>query len=163
VWATRIGRRLARSKQTARVRIARDELGHLRELSRTIDALEAEVADLVAQVAPRLLGEPGFGALTAGKPIREIAGGKRFSSDAKLARAGGIAPRRPVPDIPTHRFLDIGATKALVRLVDVVVPEVLLAGSGDRGWQGWRALATRHRLGSCLRRSTSSTAPRSKS
>ena len=46
-WAGRIGRRLARAEQTARVRIARDELRHLRELSHTINALEAEIAGLV--------------------------------------------------------------------------------------------------------------------
>ena len=63
--ATRIARRLARAEQTARVRIARDELRHLRELSHTIDALEAEIAELVAQAAPQLLAEPGFGPLTA--------------------------------------------------------------------------------------------------
>ena len=40
-WTGTIGRRLAHAEQTARVRIARDELRHLRELSQTIDALEA--------------------------------------------------------------------------------------------------------------------------
>ena len=74
------------------MRIARDELSHMRELSHTINALEAEIAQLVAQVAPQLLAEPGFGPLTAGKLIGEIAGAHRFSSDAKLARASGIAP-----------------------------------------------------------------------
>jgi hypothetical protein len=50
---------VARAEQTARVRIARDELRQMRELSRTIDALEAEIAGLVDQVAPQLLAEPG--------------------------------------------------------------------------------------------------------
>jgi len=76
-WTTRIARRLGRAEQTARVRIARDELRHLRELSMTVDALEAEIADLVAEVAPQLLAEPGFGPLTAGKLIGEIAGAQR--------------------------------------------------------------------------------------
>jgi hypothetical protein len=48
-----------------RVRIARDELRRIRELSQTIKALEAEIATLVGQVAPQLLTEPGFGPLTA--------------------------------------------------------------------------------------------------
>ena len=91
-WSTRIARRLARAEQTARVRIARDELRRLRELTVAADALEAEIADLVAQVAPRLLAEPGFGPLTAAKLIGEIAGAGRFASDAKLARAAGLAP-----------------------------------------------------------------------
>jgi transposase len=66
-WATKIARRLARAEQTMRVRIARDELRRLRELTVAVDALEAEIADLVAQVAPQLLTEPGFGPLTAAK------------------------------------------------------------------------------------------------
>jgi transposase len=112
-WSGRIGRRLARAEQTARVRIARDELRHLRELSHTVDALEAEIAQLVAQVAPQLLSEPGFGPLTAGKLIGEIAGAERFSSDAKLARAGGIAPI-PVSSGNTNRHrLDRGGNRQI--------------------------------------------------
>lgn len=91
-WTGRIARRLARCEQTARVRVARDELRRIRELSAAIDALELEVADLVAQVAPRLLAEPGCGALTAAKLVGEIAGADRFATDAKLARAAGVAP-----------------------------------------------------------------------
>jgi transposase len=112
-WTSRVARRLARSEQTARVRIARDELRQMRELSHTIDALEAEIADLVTQVAPHLLAEPGFGPLTAGKLIGEIAGVQRFSSDAKLARAGGIAPI-PVSSGKTNRHrLDRGGNRQI--------------------------------------------------
>lgn len=112
-WSTRLARRLARAEQTARVRIARDEISHLRELSHTINALETEIAELVAQVAPQLLAEPGFGPLTAGKLIGEIAGAHRFSSDAKLARAGGIAPI-PVSSGNTNRHrLDRGGNRQI--------------------------------------------------
>jgi transposase len=61
-------------------------------ISHTINALEAEIADLVAQVAPQLLAERGCGPLTAAKLVGEIAGAGRFATDAKLARAAGIAP-----------------------------------------------------------------------
>jgi transposase len=112
-WPARIARRLARAEQTTRVRIARDELRHLRELSDTINLLEAEIAELVAQVAPQLLAEPGFGPLTAGKLIGEIAGAQRFSSDAKLARAAGIAPI-PVSSGNTNRHrLDRGGNRQI--------------------------------------------------
>jgi transposase len=77
-WGPRIARRLARAEQTMRVRIARDELRRLRELTQAINALEAEIAALVAQVAPQLLAEPGFGPLTAAKLVGEIAGATRF-------------------------------------------------------------------------------------
>ena len=75
-----------------RVRIARDELRRLRELTQAINALEAEIAELVAQVAPQLLDEPGFGPLTAAKLVGEIAGAARFSSDAKLRGRVGAHP-----------------------------------------------------------------------
>jgi transposase len=91
-WAPRVARRLARAEQTMRVRIARDELRRIRELSQTIKALETEIAKLVATVAPQLLTEPGFGPLTAAKLVGEIAGAGRFATDAKLARAAGLAP-----------------------------------------------------------------------
>jgi transposase len=41
-WSIRIGRRLARAEQTARVRIARDELRRLRELTLAVRRLERE-------------------------------------------------------------------------------------------------------------------------
>ena len=91
-WTIKIARRLARAEQTMRVRIARDELRRIRELSQTIKALEREIAGLVAAVAPQLLCEPGFGPLTAAKLVGEIAGAGRFATDAKLARAAGLAP-----------------------------------------------------------------------
>jgi transposase len=108
-----IARRLARAEQTTRVRIARDELAHIRELSQTITELQSEITGLVEQVAPQLLTEPGFGALTAGKLIGEIAGAQRFSSDAKLARASGIAPI-PVSSGKTNRHrLDRGGNRQI--------------------------------------------------
>jgi transposase len=112
-WQTKLGRRLARAEQTARVRIARDELRHIRELTQIIDAYEIEIGDLVDQVAPQLLSEPGFGALTAGKLIGEIAGASRFATDAKLARAAGVAPI-PVSSGKTNRHrLDRGGNRQI--------------------------------------------------
>jgi hypothetical protein len=69
-----------------RVRIARDELRRLRELTQAINALEAEIAELIGHVARQLLTEPG-GPLTAAKLVGEIAGADRFATDAKLARS----------------------------------------------------------------------------
>jgi transposase len=112
-WSTRIARRLARAEQTARVRIARDELRRLRDLTVAADALEAEIAELVTQAAPQLLDEPGFGPLTAAKLIGEIAGVQRFATEAKLARAAGIAPI-PVSSGKTNRHrLDRGGNRQI--------------------------------------------------
>ena len=60
-WATRIARRLARAEQTTRIRIARDELRHLRELSHTINELEAEISDLVSQSRRNCSPSPASG------------------------------------------------------------------------------------------------------
>ena len=112
-WSARIARRLARAEQTMRVRIARDELRRLRELTQAINALEAEIAELVGQVAPQLLDEPGFGPLTAAKLVGEIAGAARFATDAKLARAAGLAPI-PVSSGRTDRHrLDRGGNRQI--------------------------------------------------
>ena len=108
-----IARRLARAEQTTRVRIASDELRRIRELTRAIKALEAEIGQLVAQIAPQLLPEPGFGPLTAAKLVGEIAGAGRFASDAKLARAAGVAPI-PVSSANTNRHrLDRGGNRQI--------------------------------------------------
>jgi transposase len=110
-WAPRVARRLARAEQTMRVRIARDELRRIRELSQAIKALEREIAALVAQVAPQLLCQPGFGPLTAAKLVGEIAGAGRFATDAKLARAAGLAPI-PASSGKTNRHrLDRGGNR----------------------------------------------------
>ena len=57
-----------------------------------INQLEREITELVEQIAPRLLDEPGFGPLIAAKLVGEIAGAQRFATPAKLARAAGVAP-----------------------------------------------------------------------
>ena len=112
-WSTRIGRRLARAEPSTRVRIARDELRRLRELTQTIKSLEAEIADLVATIAPQLLCEPGLGPLTAAKLVGEIAGASRFASDAKLARSAGLAPI-PISSGKTNRHrLDRGHNRQI--------------------------------------------------
>jgi transposase len=91
-WTLRVGRRLARAEQTMRVRIARDELRRLRELTLTVNQLERDITELVEQIAPQLLTQPGFGPLIAAKLVGEIAGAQRFATPAKLARVAGVAP-----------------------------------------------------------------------
>jgi len=112
-WATRIGRRLARARQTMRVRIARDELRRLRELTLAINRLEREIGELVAQIAPQLLSEPGFGPLIAAQLVGEIAGAQRFATAAKLARAAGVAPIPASPGNTQRHRLDHGANRQI--------------------------------------------------
>ena len=99
-WAPRVARRLARAEQTMRVRIARDELRRIRELSQTIKALEREIAGLVATIAPQLLSEPGFGPLTAAKLVGEIAGAHRFATRPSWPAPPGSRRSPPAPATP---------------------------------------------------------------
>ena len=112
-WQEHVAGRLARAPQTTRVRIARDELRRIRELSRTINTLAQELATLVAKLAPRLLAEPGCGVLTAAKLIGEIAGIDRFASDAKLARIAGAAPIPASSGRTDRHRLDRGGNRQL--------------------------------------------------
>jgi transposase len=116
--STRLARRLARAEQTMRVRIARDEPRRLRELTQTIKSLQAEIADLVGRLAPQPVAEPGCGPLTAAKLVAEIAGAGRLASDAKLARAAGLAPI-PVSSAKTNRHrLDRGGNRQINAAID---------------------------------------------
>jgi transposase len=73
-------------------RIACELVAHIRDLTRTIDGLEREIARLVADVAPALLALPGCGPLTAAKIVGETAGMTRFRSKEAFTRHNGSAP-----------------------------------------------------------------------
>jgi transposase len=112
-WQQTIAGRLTRAEQVARVRVARDELRRIRELTRKINALQAEIAGFVAQVAPQLLDEVGCGPLTAAKLIAEIAGIDRFTTDAQLARSCGVAPIPASSGRRQRHRLDRGGNRQL--------------------------------------------------
>ena len=112
-WLEKVSRRLGRAEQSARVRVARQLLRQIAQRTQRIRALERELAPLVAEYAPQLLAERGCGTLTAAKLIGEIAGADRFSSHAKLARTGGVAPI-PVQSGRSDRHrLDRGGNRQL--------------------------------------------------
>jgi transposase len=112
-WLDKLDRKLARNTQTTRVRVSRDQLKLIRQLSRRIVELETELRPLVADYAPQLLAEPGCGPLTAAKLIGEIAGAHRFKTDAQLARNAGVAPI-PASSGNTQRHrLDRGGNRQL--------------------------------------------------
>jgi transposase len=112
-WQQQVARRLRGAEQTARVRIARDEIRRITDLTRTINQLHQELAALVAHTAPQLLADRGLGVLTAAKLIGEIAGIDRFTTDAQLARLAACAPI-PVSSGRTDRHrLDRGGNRQL--------------------------------------------------
>ena len=73
-------------------RLARELLEDIAALTARANALEKELATLVAQQAPALLELPGCGALSAAKIVGETAGINRFADDAKYAMHAGVAP-----------------------------------------------------------------------
>jgi transposase len=88
----RIARRLAALPQTARVRIARDQLRRIRELTRAERALQSELIALITATRPDLLAERGIGPSTAAILIGRSAGAARFATDGHYARQAGVAP-----------------------------------------------------------------------
>jgi transposase len=73
-------------------RLARELVVRIRELTFAIDALEREIARMVAELTPTLLALTGCGPLTAAKLVGETAGIERFRSKAAFARHNGSAP-----------------------------------------------------------------------
>jgi transposase len=91
-WVERVSRRLAKLPQTARVRVARDELRRIRELTRAERALERELRSAIAGLRPEVLAEDGIGTMTAATLIGHTAGAARFPTDGHFARLAGAAP-----------------------------------------------------------------------
>ncbi len=87
-----LAQRLARREQTAQVRICRDLLTQIGDLTRRERELAVEIGELAKGYAPELFELPGVARLTAGKLIGEIGGVARFRNDAALARHAGCAP-----------------------------------------------------------------------
>jgi transposase len=92
VWLDRTDRRLKRLQQTARVRVARDELRRIRELTRTANQLEREIKTLILEQRPELLAWKGCGTISAATLIGRTAGAQRFATDGHFARQAGAAP-----------------------------------------------------------------------
>ncbi len=88
----RVDRRLRGMSPGARVSVAREQVSQIRGLTRRVNALESELAELVEAHRPQLLAEMGCGALTAAILIGRTAGAERFASDASFALQSGTAP-----------------------------------------------------------------------
>jgi transposase len=145
-WSSRIGRRLARAQQTVRVRIARDELRRLRELTLAINRLEREITERVGQIAPQLLSAPGFGPLIAAKLVGEIAGAQRFATAAKLARAAGVAPIPASSGNTRRQRLDQGGNRQINAALHRVIVTRARCHQPTRDY-----IARRHREGKSTR------------
>ena len=72
--------------------LALQELADITRLTEDINAMEDRITDRVRDVAPRLYGMPGCGAVTAAKIMGEAALVTRFSGEAAFAQHAGLAP-----------------------------------------------------------------------
>jgi transposase len=116
----RVDRRLRKLGAGARVRIAREQVSHLRGLNREIDALHRELAELVKTHRPKLVAEMGCGALTAAILIGHTAGNERFGSDASFALQTGTAPIPCSSGQRTQHRLNRGGDRQLNHALHVI-------------------------------------------
>jgi transposase len=120
VWQAKVRRRLARLQQTARVRIAREQITRIAELTRQAKDAEAELDRLTASHSPLLREELGCGPITAGILIGHTAGAERFATDSKFARQAGVAPI-PASSGKTQRHrLHPGGNRQLNRALHII-------------------------------------------
>jgi transposase len=116
----RLDRRLRRLAPSVRLRIAREELAHIRALTRQAQALERELLDLINAYRPRLLQEQGCGTLTAALLIGRTAGAQQFRSDGCFARQSGTAPIPSSTGQRTQHRLDPGGDRQLNRALHTI-------------------------------------------
>jgi transposase len=116
----RLDRHLRSQPAGARNRIAREQLAHLRQLNRRIDALQSELAELVAARRPELLAEHGCGPLTAAILIGHTAGNQRFRSEAAFALQCGTAPIPCSSGKRTQHRLNRGGDRQLNHALHII-------------------------------------------
>ena len=112
-WAPRVARRLAGLSRPCASASPATSCGASASSRRRSRRSSAEIAQLVATIAPQLLTEPGFGPLTAAKLVGEIAGAQRFATPAKLARAAGVAPIPASSGNTQRQRLDQGGNRQI--------------------------------------------------
>ena len=88
----RLKRRLAKQPPSALLRICRELLARIGELTVQVRALERDLRPLVRRHAPALLALPGVGVINAARLLAEVADVRRFQTEAKLALYAGVAP-----------------------------------------------------------------------
>jgi transposase len=117
-----LSRRLGRHGGV-QVRICRELLTRIGEITRAEEALRAEIAALIRPLAPGLLAISGVGDLIAARLLVET-GGDRFATDARLARHAGCAPIEVSSGrVSRHRLSRMGNRKLNAALHQVVLTQ----------------------------------------
>jgi transposase len=116
----RVDRRLRKLPAGARVRVAREQVAHIRQLNRRIEQLKRELLELVGAHRPQLLSETGCGPLVAATLIGRTAGAQRFRSDASFALQSGTAPIPCSSGKRTQHRLNRGGDRQLNHALHVI-------------------------------------------
>jgi transposase len=120
-----LSQRLGRYGSGVQVRICRELLVRIGELTRQEAALRTEIAERVRPLAPGLLAISGVGDLIAARLLVETGGPGRFASDAALARHAGCAPIEVSSGrTRRHRLSRLGNRKLNAALHQVVLTQV---------------------------------------
>lgn len=132
--------KLARREQTVQVRVCRELVRDIAAASRRIDALQREIAAMVAEQAPDLLEIPGCGALTAAKLVAETGNPSRFRNEACFAMHSGTAPI-PASSGRTnrHRLARGGNRQLNAAIHRIAVTQIRLNGPGRDFYQRRRS------------------------
>jgi transposase len=120
VTHAKIRRRLTRLPQTARVRVAGQQLNRIAELSRQILDLHHELDTLTEAHNPALRNETGCGPVTAAILIGHTAGAQRFAPDATFARQTGTAPIPASSGKTTRHRLHRGGDRQLNKAIHLI-------------------------------------------
>jgi transposase len=120
VVLAKVDRKLRTFKSEPRARVAREELSHIRTLTRQARVLERELHALVKAHRPALLAETGCGALTAAALIGRVAVAERFATDAQFARQAGVAPIPASSGQRNRHRLHRGGDRQLNRALHVI-------------------------------------------
>jgi transposase len=116
----RVDRRLRKLPADARVRVAREQVAHLRRLNRRIEQLKRELHELVRAHRPQPLAETGCGPLVAAILIGRTAGAERFQTDASFARQSGTAPIPCSSGQRTQHRLNRGGDRQLNHALHII-------------------------------------------
>lgn len=118
-----LSQRLGRYGTSVQVRICRELLARIGEITRAETELRAEIAALIRPLAPGLLAVSGVGDLIAARLLVET-GGARFATDAQLARHAGCAPIEVSSGrVRRHRLSRMGNRKLNAALHQVVLTQ----------------------------------------
>ena len=116
----RLARQLGQLPKTPELRVVKEQLRRINEISKEQKELFDELTVLLEAHAPQLLEQPSIGTVTAAVIIGRTAGAKRFRSEACFARHTGTAPIPASSGNTVRHRLDRGGDRQLNRAIHII-------------------------------------------